>query len=145
MNEIDKKLYNLIQQDDWDNLRLAGQLIEGLGAQPEHLGIFLRQVSRLFLLEFMPDFSYHRFGCTLLDRMTYDLIYNKLNEFLEIPYLEVEVCSEYVNFQSYIKNNHNGSFQIVHFSLEDYTNALYYTVRGHFSLGTKPNINLGAK
>jgi hypothetical protein len=139
MDDFDRNLYNLMNQDDWTNLRLAGQLVQGLGYPIAHLERLVFRVTQMYLHEYMPSASYHRFGCSLLDRMTYDLIFNKLNEFLNIPYLEVEVCSDYVNLRPYIWCDATKEHQKIEVFLEDYTNALFYSIRSQFSIGKKPD------
>ncbi|MCU0446533.1 MAG: hypothetical protein MUE85_16630 [Microscillaceae bacterium] len=138
MDEIDLNLRQLMNQDDWTNLRLAGQLVQGLGYPLSHLERLVLRVTQMYLQDYMPSASYHRFGCSLLDRMTYHLIFNKLNEFLNIPYLEVEVCSDYVHLRPWVICQAPETVQTIEVFLEDYTNTLFYSIRSEFSIGIKP-------
>ena len=92
--ELHKRLFYLIEQGESDSLQLAGQLIKSLGYQIQHLQSFLKQQTLNFLNEFLPDLSYHRFGCSLTDPHTYKILLKKMQEFFLIQSLEVEVDSE---------------------------------------------------
>ncbi|NJL11819.1 MAG: hypothetical protein HC913_01535 [Microscillaceae bacterium] len=115
----------------------AGKSIGGGVGYP--LGLLQRLVSRVamqYLVDFMPTLDYHRFGCSVLDRLTYELIHRRLNEFLEVPGLEVEVCAEYVALGVYVQSPQ----QLIKIEnqFEDLPYSLFYSVRASFLIGHLP-------
>lgn len=135
---VDKNLFALIARDDWADLQLASQLVRGLGYQKQHLQPLLSKVTSLFVQNFLPDMDFHRFGCTLLDKMTFELIFNKLNEFLRIPFLQVEVCQDFLKMNIWVISENNGRPQMIEVWDENLTHSLFFSVKAKFEIGKHP-------
>jgi hypothetical protein len=138
MSYTPQNIQNLIEQGNWKGLALASQLVKGLGYPPLILHKVIEKIILQYLHEFMPDMDYHRFGCSIIDKMTFDLVYKKLNEFLEVPVMEVEVCSDFLMLKSYVKTTEK-EYQLIEIYFEEFTNSLFYSIRASFKIGNIPS------
>ncbi len=137
-DQLDQKLFGLLESGEWVNMQLASQLIQGMGYRPHHLRKMIEGVTYAYLSEFLPDFDYHRFGCSILDRMTFELVFKKLNEYLPVSYLQVEVCSDYLKLTAYVQPQLPTNALWVEVSMEGLTDRLFYTIRAKFDIGQNP-------
>ncbi len=138
MSQTTQNITYLIEQGSWQSLGLASQLIKGLNYPPLALHKVVEKITLQYLHEFMPDMDYHRFGCSIIDKMTFDLIHQKLNQFLEVPCIEVEVCSDFLFLKNYVKISPS-DYELIEVYFEEFTNTLFYSIRAKFKIGAVLN------
>ncbi|GAB4395826.1 MAG: hypothetical protein OHK0053_06830 [Microscillaceae bacterium] len=134
--ETYQKIIRLLEHCQGQNLQLASHLMAGVGYPPNLLQRLVSTVAMQYLVDFMPAMDYHRFGCSVLDRLTYELIYRRLNEFLEVPGLEVEVCAEYVALVAYVQSPQR--IIKIESQFEELPYSLFYSIRASFLIGQLP-------
>lgn len=137
MSHTIQNIQHLVEQGTWQSLGLASQLVKGLDYPPLVLHKIIEKITLQYLQEFMPSMDYHRFGCSIIDRMTFDLIHQKLNEFLEVPCMEVEVCSDFLLLKNYVRVS-SPEYELVEIYFEEFTNTLFYSIRAKFKIGAIP-------
>jgi len=136
-DEIIEKLQILLNNGEWDNMFLATQLMKGLGYQTPHLQLLIQRIIKLYFEDFLPETDYHRIGCTLINSTTFDLIHGKINEFITVPYTEVEVNYEGLYFKNWIVCQNNIT-QKVETAYEELSHNLHFSVNATFQIGQLP-------
>ncbi len=131
---VEIKLFNLLEVSDWYDLQLVAQLIKSLGYQTNHLNRMIEKITRKYIQDFLPDSDYHRFGCTMLDKLTFELIYKKINEFFILSHMEVEVNYELLKFKTLIICENKKNSVLVENNFEDLTAMLYYSLSAKYRI-----------
>ncbi len=140
MHNTVQSIYQLVAQGNNRGIALACQLLKGQGYPLPVLAKVIEKITLQYLQEYMPSMDYHRFGCSIIDRMTFELIHKRLNEFLEVPAIEVEVCADFVRLKSHIKVG-EGRYEITEIFFEEFTNTLFYSIKASFKIGKIPIID----
>ncbi len=140
MHKAVQNIYHLITQGNQQGITLACQLLAGQGYPLPILTKVIEKITLQYLQEYMPNMDYHRFGCSIIDRMTFELIHKRLNEFLEVTAIEVEVCADFVYLKSYVKVA-EGKYEVTENFFEDFTNTLFYFIKASFKIGNIPKID----
>lgn len=140
MQNTAQNIYQLMAQGNHRNILLACQLLRGQGYPTPILTRVIEKITLQYLEEYMPNMDYHRFGCSIIDRMTFELIHKRLNEFLEVSAIEVEVCADFIHLKSYVKVEKE-HYEVIENFFEDFTNTLFYSIKASFKIGKIPKID----
>ncbi|HAI77425.1 MAG TPA: hypothetical protein DCM08_14435 [Microscillaceae bacterium] len=128
----------LLEEADWENCHLLAHLLRGMNYPKAYLKLFFERLTRLYFQEFMPDMGYHRFGCTLMDRMTFELIFKKMNEFFTVHYTQVEYANDTLTLLHGIFCEENNQTLQIDTSFDDFNGLLYPTLQVQFIIGQIP-------
>ncbi|WP_027001014.1 hypothetical protein [Eisenibacter elegans] len=127
------KIKLLIAQGAWEELRLAAQLCVGGGYPEDCLQALVARVVRMYLQQFLPDIDYHRFGCTMLNQTTFELIFERLRTCLPFAQMEVGVSSQSLDLALYLPHSPYSQSPL-QLALEEFTGRLHFSVQARFVL-----------
>lgn len=122
----------LLEENDWESILLASQIAKACHFRAHYLDLIVEKITRLYLKDFLPATQYHRFGNSLLDKMTFEWIFQKINLYLRSVKMEVDV-----NYERLILKNHflcPRKVQIVSTRMEGLTDSLYYSLHANFTI-----------
>lgn len=136
--KIYAKLERLFLSPGPESWALSAHLIKGLGCPPEALLRFFEVFSRHFLQDFLDRHHYRHASLSLLDRYPYGILYQKLNEFFDIPQLKAKVECKQIHLALLVLPHQQNRLDNLELSISGFQANLYAQVRVHFEIGKKP-------
>lgn len=132
---FDREVDQLLNTDDWNNIELLAKILKGFDYTPKYTQRLIRKITYLYFDEFLPNLDYHRFGCTLMNKNTFTLIFNRLNEYLDIPYMIVEIVADTITLNAYIYNDEAEQMILLQIELDELARFLFYGLKAKFEIG----------
>lgn len=136
--KLDHKIKQLLASGKEPNLRLAAQIMKGHQYELGSPADLIKVVVQKFLKIYLPNTDYHRFGPTLMDKNTFEIIHQRIQSYLEAPYMEVEVCADFLKLAVYIQLEPGLHFKKYEILLEGLTDNLYHALKVKYDIGKRP-------
>lgn len=132
---FDREVDQLLSTDDWNNIELLAKILKGFNYTPKYTQQLIRKITYLYFDEFLPNLDYHRFGCTLINKNTFTLIFDRLNEYLDIPYMIVEISADGIQLNAYLQQGQAEQMALVQIELDELARFLFYGLKAKFEIG----------
>lgn len=133
---FDREVDQLLSTNDWNNIELLAKILKGFNYTPKYTQQLIRKITYLYFDEFLPNLEYHRFGSTLINKNTFTLIFNRLNEYLDIPYMIVEISSDSIHINAYLQQDDEANqTKAVQIELDELARFLFYGLKTKFEIG----------
>lgn len=132
---FDREVDQLLNTNDWNNIGLLANILKGFDYTPKYTRQLISKITYLYFDEFLPNLDYHRFGCTLINKNTFTLIYNRLNEYLDIPYMIVDISAETIMLNTYVQNEEAENTKVIQIELDELARFLFYGLKARFEIG----------